>query len=101
MVMPVSFAAPPETHTEADADADAYRLCPFCGGCSAFSLLLAVWKMISSALNLLDTECRELRCLTYLPAVQTLAAVLSAARGIDTSRRRYSGFFCPDGSKME
>ena len=54
-----------------------------------------------TALNLLDTECRELRCLTYLPAVQTLAAVLSAARGIDTSRRRYPDFFARMGSKME
>lgn len=54
-----------------------------------------------TALNLLDTECRELRCLTYLPAVQTLATVLSAARGIDTSPAAVIRFFCPEGSKME
>ena len=42
----------------------------------------------------------ELRCLVYLPALQTLAAELSESRGIDVSRRRYPGFFARMGSKL-
>ena len=42
----------------------------------------------------------ELRSFVYLPALQTLAAELSEARGIDTSRRRYPGFFARMGSKL-
>ena len=34
------------------------------------------------------------------PRLQTLAAELSAARGIDSSHRRYSDFFSIMGSKM-
>ena len=42
----------------------------------------------------------ELRSFVYLPALQILAAELSEARGIDTSRRRYPGFFARMGSKL-
>jgi len=53
------------------------------------------------ALRLEDPGAEELRCLTYLPALQTLAAELSEARGIDTSRRRYPDFYSRLGSKLE
>lgn len=91
---------PPETHTER---ARMLTLTTFARSVGAQCLLIAPGGVENdlTALNLLDTECRELRCLTYLPAVQTLAAVLSAARGIDTSRRRYPDFFARMGSKME
>lgn len=53
------------------------------------------------AVCLEDPGAVELRCLAYLPALQTLAADLSAARGIDTARRRYPDFFSRMGSKLE
>ena len=43
----------------------------------------------------------SLQSLEFLLALQTLAAELSAARGIDSSHRRYSDFFSIMGSKME
>lgn len=91
---------PPETHTERTR---MLTLTAFARSVGAQCFLIAPGGAENdlTALNLLDTECRELRCLTYLPAAQTLAAVLSAARGIDTSRRRYPDFFARMGSKME
>lgn len=52
-------------------------------------------------LHLLHCGREELQPLEFLPALQVLAADLSAARGIDTSRRRYPDFFSLMGSKME
>ena len=52
-------------------------------------------------LHLLHCGREELQPLEFLPALQMLAADLSAARGIDTSRRRYPDFFSLMGSKME
>ena len=53
------------------------------------------------ALHLLDAGEDALQSLEFLLALQTLAAELSAARGIDSSHRRYSDFFSIMGSKME
>ena len=47
-----------------------------------------------------DPGCAALRSLVYLPVLQTLAAELSEARGIDVSQRRYPGFFARMGSKL-
>ena len=52
-------------------------------------------------LHLLGSGREELQPLEFLPALQVLAAELSAAREIDTSRRRYPDFFSMMGSKME
>lgn len=51
--------------------------------------------------HLLDAGEDALQSLEFLLALQTLAAELSAARGIDSSHRRYSDFFSIMGSKME
>ena len=53
------------------------------------------------ALHLLDAGEDALQSLEFLLALQTLAAELSAARGIASSHRRYSDFFSIMGSKME
>ena len=52
-------------------------------------------------LHLPDAGDESLRSLEFLPALQVLAAELSAARGIDTAQRRYPDFFSIMGSKME
>lgn len=52
-------------------------------------------------LALLHAGAESLLPLEYLPALQLLAAELSAARGIDTARRRYPDFFTLMGSKLE
>lgn len=52
-------------------------------------------------LHLLDAGEAALHSLEFLLSLQVLAAELSAARGIDTSRRRYPDFFSIMGSKME
>lgn len=52
-------------------------------------------------LRLLNAGDEALRSLDFLPALQVLAAVLSASKGIDTSCRRYPDFFTIMGSKME
>ena len=55
----------------------------------------------ADALQLCDVPDDTLRSLQALMALQVLAADLSAARGIDTSQRRYPRFFSMMGSKME
>lgn len=52
-------------------------------------------------LSLLDAGHPDLEPLVFLPALQVLAAQLSAARGIDTARRRYPDFYALMGSKLE
>ena len=78
------------------------RLVNFARTVGAHCEIIAPGKTdISNALRLVDADVDTLRPLVYLPALQTLAADLSSARSIDTSRRRYPNFFSIMGSKME
>ena len=53
------------------------------------------------SLSLLSVAQEALEPLVFLPALQTVAAHLSAVRGIDTSVRRYPTFYSIMGSKLE
>lgn len=78
------------------------RLADFARGVGARCCLIAPGGAEDpDALVLPDAGHPALEPLVFLPAVQTLAACLSAARGIDTSRRRYPAFFSLMGSKLE
>lgn len=75
-------------------------LADFARSAGARALIIAPGGREEGALCLADPGAAELRCLAYLPALQTLAAELSEARGIDVSRRRYPGFYARMGSKL-
>lgn len=76
------------------------RLARFARSVGAACVLLDPRGAASGALALAAAGEEALASLDFLPALQVLAAGLSAARGIDASRRRYPDFFSLMGSKL-
>lgn len=76
------------------------RLADFARSVGAAFYLIAPGGGPEGALCLETAGEPALRQLEYLPALQTLAAALSAARGIDAEERRYPDFYTLMGSKL-
>lgn len=76
------------------------RLIDFAQSVGARCAVIAPEPAPYGAMPLRSTGDESLCSLEYLPALQTLAAALSDARGIDTLQRRYPYFYSRMGSKL-